>query len=144
MPAGDRIDFIREMCTGMWVPMDISFDRLCERADVDLAGEFQASGTGAMQVVVMDIMPITVHRTERHIAQAAPDLLKAYLVGGGGPVVIAQGGSQAVPNACHRRGGRAHLAVPAAARPQRRPLHARRSGAAIFLCAGGARHQAGT
>jgi hypothetical protein len=78
--AGDRIDFIREMCCGMWVPMDISFDRPCERTDVDLAGEFHASGMGAMQVVVMDIMPITVQRTGRHIAQAAPDLLKAYLV----------------------------------------------------------------
>ena len=99
VPAGDRIDFIREMCRGMWVPMDISFDRSCERTDVDLAGEFHASGMGAMQVVVMDIMPITVRRTERHIAQAAPDLLKAYLVCSGGPVVIAQGGRQAVLSA---------------------------------------------
>ena len=99
VPAGDRIDFIREMCCGMWVPMDISFERSCERTDVDLAGEFHASGMGAMQVVVMDIMPITVQRTERHIAQAAPDLLKAYLVCSGGPVVIAQGGRQAVLSA---------------------------------------------
>ena len=32
-PAADRIDFIRQMSTGMWVPMDISFDRACERLD---------------------------------------------------------------------------------------------------------------
>lgn len=99
VPAADRIDVVREMCSGMWVPMEPSFDRSCERVDVDLAGEFRASGIGAMQVVVMDIMPITVRRTERHIAQAAPDLLKAYLVCSGGPVVIAQDGRRAVLNA---------------------------------------------
>jgi len=195
VPAGDRIDFYRDMCAGTWVPMDVSFDRSCERADVDLAGEFRASGMGAMQVGVMDLMPVTVRRTERHIAQAAPDLLKAYLVCEGGPVVIAQGGRRAVLNAGdlafydtrrpyegvlgtdpvrpmrgmtfmfppsllplsptgireltatrtpgHRWRGRAHLAVPVAARPQRGALHTRGSGAAVLVCARGARHQAG-
>ena len=95
VPAADRIDFIRQMSAGMWVPMDFSFDRACERLDAEVAGEFHASGLGAMQVVVMDIMPITVHRTGKHIAQADPDLLKAFLVCGGGTSVVAQGGRQA-------------------------------------------------
>jgi hypothetical protein len=53
VPAGDRIDFYQEMCAGTWVPMDVRFDRACERVDVNLVGEFRASGMGAMQVVVM-------------------------------------------------------------------------------------------
>jgi len=99
VPAADRIDFIRQMSAGMWVPMDFSFERPCERLDAEVAGEFHASGLGAMQVVVMDIMPVTVHRTEQHIAQADPDLLKAYLMCGEGTSVIGQGGRQAVLNA---------------------------------------------
>ena len=96
VPAGERIDFYRDMCAGTWVPMDVSFDRACERADADVSGEFRASGVGALQVVVMDILPVSVRRTERHISKDAPDLLKAYLVCEGGPVVIAQGGRRAV------------------------------------------------
>ena len=36
-PAADRIDFIRQMSTGVWVPMDISFDRACKRLDFSRA-----------------------------------------------------------------------------------------------------------
>ena len=36
-PAADRIAFIRQMSTGMRVPVDISFDRACERLDFSLA-----------------------------------------------------------------------------------------------------------
>ena len=36
-PAADRIDFICQMSTGMWVPIDISFDRACERLDFSRA-----------------------------------------------------------------------------------------------------------
>jgi AraC-like DNA-binding protein len=96
VPVRDRIDFYRDMCAGTWVPMDVSFERSCERVDAGLSGEFRASGMGPLQVVVMDILPVTVRRTERHIARDAPDLLKAYLVCEGGPVVIRQGGRQAV------------------------------------------------
>ena len=38
VPAADRIDFIRQMSAGMWVPMDFSFDRACERLDAEVAG----------------------------------------------------------------------------------------------------------
>jgi len=50
---------------------------------------------GAMQVVVMGIMPITVRRTPPLIAQADPDLLKVYLVCDGNSSVVAQDGRQA-------------------------------------------------
>jgi hypothetical protein len=36
-PAADRIDFIRQMSAGMWVPMDTSFDRACKRLDFSRA-----------------------------------------------------------------------------------------------------------
>src|SRR5262249_8822659 len=52
-------------------------------------------GLGAMQVVVMDIMPITVCRTPALISQADPDMLKMVLVRGGNSCVISQDGRQA-------------------------------------------------
>jgi len=39
--AADRIDLIRQMSAGMWVPMDIGFDRACERLEFSRA--FRAS-----------------------------------------------------------------------------------------------------
>jgi hypothetical protein len=36
-PAADRIAFIRQMSTGMRVPVDISFDRACKRLDFSRA-----------------------------------------------------------------------------------------------------------
>jgi hypothetical protein len=48
-----------------------------------------------MQVVVMDIMPITVCRTPPLISQADPDLLKMVLVCGGNSCVVTQDGRQA-------------------------------------------------
>ena len=89
VPAADRMDFVREMAADTWVPMELRYER------GDCWGEFRASGMGAMQVVVMDIMPATVRRTPPLIAQADPDLLKVYLVCGGNSSVVAQDGRQA-------------------------------------------------
>jgi hypothetical protein len=55
VPAADRVDFVRQMTADTWVPMDCDSDH---RASY--WAEFRASGLGAMQVVVMDVMPITV------------------------------------------------------------------------------------
>ena len=89
--AADRLDFVREMTAATWVPMD------CRAigAPSDYVEEFRASGLGAMQVVVMDIMPITVCRTPELISQADPDMLKMVLVCGGNSCVIDQDGRQA-------------------------------------------------
>ncbi len=76
VPAADRMDFVRDMAADTWVPMELRYE--CG----DCWGEFRASGMGPMQVVVMDIMPITVRRTPPLISQADPDLLKVYLVCG--------------------------------------------------------------
>ena len=89
VPAADRLDFVREMAADTWVPMDFRYE--CG----DCWGEFRASGMGAMQVVVMNIMPITVRRTPPLISQADPDLLKVFLVCDGNPCVVAQDGRQA-------------------------------------------------
>ena len=89
VPAADRLDFVREMTAATWVPME------CRCESGDYQGEFRASGLGAMQVVVMDIMPITVSRTPRLISQADPDMLKMVLVCGGNSCVVAQDGRQA-------------------------------------------------
>ena len=89
VPAADRMDFIRELTAATWVPME------CHSESGDYRGEFRASGLGAMQVVVMDIMPITVSRTPRLISQADPDMLKMVLVCGGNSCVVAQDGRQA-------------------------------------------------
>jgi AraC-like DNA-binding protein len=89
VPAADRLDFVREMTAATWVPME------CRAESGDYLGEFRASGLGAMQVVVMDIMPITVSRTPRLISQADPDLLKMVLVCGGNSCVVTQDDRQA-------------------------------------------------
>lgn len=89
VPVADRLDFVREMTAATWVPME------CRSELGDYRGEFRASGLGPMQVVVMDIMPITVRRTPRLISQADPDLLKMVLVCGGNSCVVAQDGRQA-------------------------------------------------
>ena len=89
VPAADRLDFVREMTAATWVPME------CCSELGDYRGEFRASGLGAMQVVVMDIMPITVRRTPKLISQADPDMLKMVLVCGGNSCAVAQDGRQA-------------------------------------------------
>jgi len=89
VPEADRLDFVRDMTATTWVPME------CRSELGDYRGEFRASGLGAMQVVVMDIMPITVRRTPQLISQADPDLLKMVLVCGGNSCVVTQDGRQA-------------------------------------------------
>jgi AraC-like DNA-binding protein len=90
VPAADRLDCAREFTAATWVPMDLRPD-----CAVDYWAEFRASGLGAMQVVVMDVMPITVRRTPELISQADPDLLKMLLVCDDGTAMVAQGGQQA-------------------------------------------------
>jgi AraC-like DNA-binding protein len=89
VPASDRLDFVRQMTAATWVPME------CRSEFGEYRGEFRASGLGPMQVVVMDIWPITVERTPRLISQADPDMLKLVLVCGGNSCVVTQGGRQA-------------------------------------------------
>jgi AraC-like DNA-binding protein len=89
VPAADRLDFLQDITATTWVPMECRSEH---RADYH--GEFRASGLGAMQVVVLDIMPITVRRTPALISQADPDMLKLVLVCGGS-CVIDQGDRQA-------------------------------------------------
>ena len=89
IPAADRFDFIRELTATMWVPMDCG-----GRCPPDYRGEFRASGLGPMQVVVLDIMPITVRRTSELISHADPNMLKLFLVCAGGTSVVDQGGRQ--------------------------------------------------
>lgn len=88
--AADRLDFVRDLTATTWVPMECHSEH---RADY--RGEFRASGLGAMQVVVLNVMPITVRRTPELISQADPDLLKMVLVCGGNSCVIGQDGRQA-------------------------------------------------
>jgi len=90
VPAADRLDFVQEMTATTWVPMEC---RALYRTDYE--GEFRASGLGAMQVVVMDIMPITVRRTPELISQVDPNMLKMVLVRGGNPCVVDQADRQA-------------------------------------------------
>jgi AraC-like DNA-binding protein len=90
VPAADRLDFVQAITNTTWVPMECRSEY---RADY--RGEFQSSGLGPMQVVVMEVMPITVRRTPQLISQADPDMLKILLVCDGGSSVVAQGGRQA-------------------------------------------------
>src|ERR1044072_3090695 len=90
VPAADRLDFVQEMTATTWVPMEC---RALYRTDYE--GEFRASGLGAMQVVVMDIMPITVRRTPELISHVDPNMLKMVLVRGGNPCVVDQADRQA-------------------------------------------------
>jgi AraC-like DNA-binding protein len=87
---GDRLGYVQDITATTWVPMECRSDY---RADY--RAEFRASGLGAMQVVVMDVMPITVCRTPQLISQADPDMLKVLLVCGGGTSIVAQGGQEA-------------------------------------------------
>ncbi|WP_396448186.1 helix-turn-helix domain-containing protein [Actinomadura sp.] len=92
VPVADRTEFFRQMTASTWVPMEC---RPIGRWD-GYRGKFRTSGLGPMQVVVMDIMPITVHRTPSMISMADPDLLKLFLVCGGGRCGVGQGGRQAL------------------------------------------------
>ena len=92
VPAADRVDFVEDMAASMWVPMKI---RPLHKADTNFCGEFRASGLGAMQVVVMEVMPADVHRTPELICQADPDMVKMVLICGGNSCVVEQGGRQA-------------------------------------------------
>ncbi|KAB2352515.1 helix-turn-helix domain-containing protein [Actinomadura rudentiformis] len=89
VPASDRFDFVQELVATTWVPMECRSEHRS-----DYWGEIRASGLGAMQVAVLDILPITVCRTPELISQADPDLLKMLLVCGGSSVVD-QDGQQA-------------------------------------------------
>lgn len=89
VPVADRIDFFHDLVARTWVPME------CHTEHLDYVHEFRASGLGAMQVVVMDIMPVTVRRTPKLISQADPDLIKVVLVRGGNTCVVSQEGRQA-------------------------------------------------
>jgi AraC-like DNA-binding protein len=90
MPAADRLDYVRQITAATWVPME------CRAASGgDYWGRFRASGLGPLQVVVMDVMPITVTRTPQLIDQEDPDLLKMLLVCGEGSSVVTQDGRQA-------------------------------------------------
>jgi AraC-like DNA-binding protein len=89
LPAADRLDFVQEITATTWVPMECRSEH-----HADYRGEFRASGLGAMQVVVLDVMPITVRRTPALISQADPDMLKLVLVCGG-RCVVDQGDRQA-------------------------------------------------
>jgi AraC-like DNA-binding protein len=88
--AADRLDFIQHLTGVTWVPMTCQSEH---RADY--RGEFRVSGLGPMQVVLLDIMPITVRRTPALISQADPDLLKMVLVCRGGFSTVDQGRRQA-------------------------------------------------
>lgn len=90
VPDTDLIDFMRVMMANTWVPMDCH-----PETSAGYRGEFRASGLGPMQVVVMDVMPVRVCRTPELISRADPDLLKLFLVCGGGSAVVEQGGRQA-------------------------------------------------
>jgi hypothetical protein len=92
VPAADRVDFVEDMAASMWVPMKI---RPLHEADTNFCGEFRASGLGAMQVVVMEVMPADVRRTPELICQADPDMVKMVLICGGNSCVVEQGGRQA-------------------------------------------------
>jgi AraC-like DNA-binding protein len=82
VPAADLVDFLREVMTTTWLPMECRPEYRS-----DYCAEFRASGLGPMQVVVMDVPPATVRRTPALISQADPDLLKMALVRGGSCVV---------------------------------------------------------
>jgi AraC-like DNA-binding protein len=91
VPAADLVDFLRELMTKTWLPMEC----LPEQQGPNYCGEFRASGLGPMQVAVLDVPPATVCRTPEHISLADPDMLKLALVRGGDSCVITQDGRQA-------------------------------------------------
>jgi hypothetical protein len=77
--AGDRFDFVRDISATMCGPMQFQPEHCA-----DYWGQFRASGRGAMQVVVLDVMPVIVRRTPGLISQAGPDQQKLLLVCAGG------------------------------------------------------------
>ena len=81
-PTG--LDFVREMTAATWVPME------CRSGIGDYRQSSAPAAWSAMQVVVMDIMPICVRCTPELISQADPDMLKMVLVCGGNSCVVAQ------------------------------------------------------
>jgi hypothetical protein len=87
VPADDRHDFMRDLLATTWVPME-------SRSEHGFREEVRASGLGPMQVAVMDLMPMTVHRTPRLIEEADPALLKVLLVCGGSPSVVDRTGGR--------------------------------------------------
>jgi AraC-like DNA-binding protein len=90
VPVADRLDFVRELVATTWVPMECR----AITAYPSYLGEFRASGLGPMQVVVMDVAPLSVHRTPELISQEDPDMLKLALVRGGNSLVFAQDGRE--------------------------------------------------
>src|SRR5690348_17573572 len=90
VPAADRLDFVRELTAATWVPMECRAEHAA-----GYWGQFRTSGLGPMQVVVMDVEPITVHRTPALISQADPDMLKMLVVCDSSCSVVEQGGRQA-------------------------------------------------
>lgn len=90
VPAADRLEFIQGITSATWVPMECRSEY-----QADYRGEFRVSGLGAMRMVVLDIMPITVRRTPGLISRADPDMLKLLLVCGRGCSVVEQDGRQA-------------------------------------------------
>ena len=60
VPAADRLEFIRGITSATWVPMEC---RPEYQSDAGLPGGIPCQRAGAMQVVVIDIMPVTVSRT---------------------------------------------------------------------------------
>lgn len=83
------MDFVREMSSTLWVPMDFL-------TDGEIHGDFRANGLGSMQVVRIDLMPLTVVRAPAHIECGDPDMLKACMMCGGGQAVVTQGDRQAI------------------------------------------------
>ena len=67
VPAADRLEFVQEVAAATWVPMEFRPEH-----PAGCWGEFRVSGLGAMQVVVVDIMPVTVRRTPRLISRQIP------------------------------------------------------------------------
>src|SRR5215475_3355159 len=90
VPPADRLDYIREVASAIFVPME---GRPEEPADY--WAELRASGLGAMQAVVMHLMPVTVVRTPALISRADPDLIKLLFVCDSGTSVVEQGDRQA-------------------------------------------------
>src|SRR5262249_20302333 len=88
--AADRLDYVQALTGSTWVPMECRSEY---RANY--WGQFRASGLGPMQVVVLDVMPVTVRRTPTLISQADPDMLKMLLVCGDGSSSVEQDGKQA-------------------------------------------------
>jgi AraC-like DNA-binding protein len=88
--AADRLDYVQALTGSTWVPMECRSEYRS-----NYWGQFRASGLGPMQVVVLDVMPVTVRRTPILIAQADPDMLKMLLVCGDGSSTVEQDGKQA-------------------------------------------------